>query len=107
VEIDQVNKFNVFCNIELEYTLLTTTINHLFFIYSSFIAFPQYTITTRDAVIKRQEIFYWSAGVSYWFNTREKNNEHVLIIICFWMLKKSCGGIEVTENKKNGLPKNV
>jgi hypothetical protein len=71
VEIDEVNKFNIL-NIEL-----SIPINYyhksFIFIYSSF-SFPQNsaTITTEDAVIKKTlRKFYWSAGVSYWFNTRK------------------------------------
>jgi hypothetical protein len=73
VEIDEVNKFNIL-NIEL-----SIPINYyhksFIFIYSSF-SFPasSATITTEDAVIKEdlKEVFYWSAGVSYWFNTRKE-----------------------------------
>ena len=46
------------------------------FSFSPHLAFPQSsaTITTEDTVIKEdlKEVFYWSAGVSYWFNTRKE-----------------------------------
>jgi hypothetical protein len=53
---------------------------HKSFIFSFIphLAFPQSSaITTEDAVIKEdlKEVFYWSAGVSYWFNTKKENND--------------------------------
>jgi hypothetical protein len=73
VDINEVNKFNLL-SIEL-----SMPINYY---YKSFIisitpqlAFPQSnaTFTTEDVVFKEnlKEIFYWSAGISYWFNTRK------------------------------------
>lgn len=75
VGIDEVNKFNLL-NIEL-----SMPINYYYksfiFSFSPHLAFPQSsaTITTEDAVIKEdlKEVFYWSAGISYWFNTSKSN----------------------------------
>lgn len=75
VDINEVNKFNLL-SIEL-----SMPINYY---YKSFIisitpqlAFPQSnaTFTTEDAVFMEdlKEVFYWSAGISYWFNTRKDN----------------------------------
>lgn len=73
VKINEVNKFNIL-SIELR-----MPINYY---YKSFIisftpqfAFPQSnaTFTTEDAVFTEnlKEVFYWSAGISYWFNTKK------------------------------------
>ncbi|WP_339833719.1 hypothetical protein [uncultured Flavobacterium sp.] len=75
IDINEVNKFNLL-SIEL-----SMPINYY---YKSFIisitpqlAFPQSnaTFTTEDAVFKEnlKEVFYWSAGISYWFNTSKDN----------------------------------
>ncbi|CAM3655316.1 hypothetical protein FLGE108171_08605 [Flavobacterium gelidilacus] len=75
IDINEVNKFNLL-SIEL-----SMPINYY---YKSFIisitpqlAFPQSnaTFTTEDAVFKEnlKDVFYWSAGISYWFNTRKDN----------------------------------
>ena len=75
LEINEVNKFNL---LSLE---LSMPINYY---YKSFIisitpqlAFPQSsaTFTTEVAVFKEnlKEVFYWSAGISYWFNTKKDN----------------------------------
>jgi len=72
--IEEVNKFNIL-NVELSMPIR--------YYYKSFIfsfvpqwAFPQSnaTITTEDATIKEdlKNIFYWSAGISFWFNTKRE-----------------------------------
>lgn len=72
--IEEVNKFNIL-NVELSMPIR--------YYYKSFIfsfvpqwAFPQSnaTITTEDTTIKEdlKNIFYWSAGISFWFNTKRE-----------------------------------
>jgi hypothetical protein len=73
IVINEVNSFNIL-SIEL-----SIPINYY---YKSFIisitpklALPQSnaTFTTEDAVFKEnlKEVFYWSAGISYWFDTKK------------------------------------
>jgi len=72
--IEEVNKFNIL-NVELSMPIR--------YYYKSFIfsfvpqwAFPQSnaTITLENTTIKEdlKNIFYWSAGVSFWFNTKRE-----------------------------------
>lgn len=74
VEIQEASEFNLL-NVELS---LPLQYYHKQFIFSftPTWAFPQSTatITTVDAVIKEdlKNVFYWSAGISYWFYTKKK-----------------------------------
>ena len=74
VGIDEVNKFNLL-NLELNLPI--------YYYYKSFIfsiipqwAFPQSsaTITTENSIIKEdlKDVFYWSVGISYRFNTKKE-----------------------------------
>ncbi len=73
VEIKEASKFNIL-NIEFG---LPLQYYHKSFIFSftPVWAFPQSsaTITTEDAIIKEDldNVFYWSAGISYWFHTKK------------------------------------
>jgi hypothetical protein len=73
IGIEEVNKFNIL-NAELSMPIR--------YYYKSFIfsfvpqwAFPQSSssITTETETIKEdlKNIFYWSAGISFWFNTKK------------------------------------
>ncbi len=74
VEIKEASEFNLL-NVELS---LPLQYYHKQFIFSvtPTLAFPQSsaTITTEDAVIKEdlKNVFYWSAGISYWFYTKKE-----------------------------------
>ena len=74
VEIAEASKFNIL-NVELS---LPLQYYHKQFIFSftPVLALPQSsaTITTEDTVITEdlESVFYFSAGVSYWFNTKKK-----------------------------------
>ncbi|MEZ7497715.1 hypothetical protein QO200_03085 [Flavobacterium sp. Arc3] len=77
VGIDEVNKFNLL-NIELSLPIHYYSKSFIFS-FSPHLAFPQgnATIVTEDAIIKEdlKEVFYFSAGISYWFNTsKSKTN---------------------------------
>ena len=73
LEIKEASEFNLL-NVELS---LPLQYYHKQFIFSvtPTLAFPQSsaTITTEDAVIKEdlKNVFYWSAGISYWFYTKK------------------------------------
>jgi len=71
VGIDEVNKFNLL-NIELSLPIRYYS-NSFIFSFSPHLAFPQSnaTIVTEHGIIQEdlKEVFYFSAGVSYWFNT--------------------------------------
>jgi len=74
VEIAEASKFNLL-NIELS---LPLQYYHKQFIFSftPLLAFPQSsaTITTEDAIITEdlENVFYFSAGISYWFYTKKE-----------------------------------
>lgn len=77
VGIDEVNKFNLL-NLELSLPI-HYYYKSFIFSFSPHLAFPQSnaTIVTEDAIIKEdlKEVFYFSAGISYWFNTsKSKTN---------------------------------
>ncbi|MFX0557882.1 hypothetical protein ACOCEA_13870 [Maribacter sp. CXY002] len=70
VIIEEASKFNM---LDLEVSLpLQYYYNHFIFSFSPVLAMPQSsaTITTEDAVIEEDldSVFYFSAGISYWFN---------------------------------------
>lgn len=76
VGINEVDKFKL---LDIEFSL---PINYYYksfiFSFTPHLAFPQSsaTIITEDAVIKEdlKEIFFFSAGISYWFNTAKSNS---------------------------------
>ena len=74
VEIQEASKFNLL-NIELSLPLQYYH-NQFIFSFTPVLAFPQSsaTITTTDAIITEdlENIFYFSAGISYWFYTKNK-----------------------------------
>lgn len=74
IEINEVNKFNLL-NIELSMPI-HYYYKSFIFSFSPYLSFPQSnaTIVTEDAIIKEdlKEIFYFSAGISYWFNTKKE-----------------------------------
>lgn len=76
VGIDEVNKFNIL-NVELSMPINYYHKSFIFY-FSPHLAFPQSnaTIVTEDAIIKEdlKEVFYFSAGISYWFNTAKSNS---------------------------------
>lgn len=73
VRIEEVEKFNVL-NIEVS---LPIQYRHNSFIFSltPYWAFPQsnLTIVNGDEIFREdpQDVFYWSAGISYWFHTKK------------------------------------
>ncbi|WP_243414942.1 hypothetical protein [Flagellimonas aquimarina] len=74
VEIEEASEFNIL-NVELS---LPVQYHHKQFIFSfaPTLALPQSsaTITTEDSVITEdlESVFYFSAGISYWFNTKKR-----------------------------------
>ncbi len=74
VEIAEASEFNVL-NMELSLPLQYYH-KHFIFSFSPVWAFPQSsaTLTTVDGVFKEEleNVFYWSAGISYWFNTKKR-----------------------------------
>jgi hypothetical protein len=74
VEISEASEFN-FLNVELSLPLQYYH-KHFIFSFSPVWAFPQSsaTITTVDAIIKEdlENVFYWSAGISYWFYSKKE-----------------------------------
>ncbi len=73
LEIAEASEFN-FLNIELSLPLQYYH-KHFIFSFSPVWTFPQSsaTITTVDAIITEdlENVFYWSAGISYWFYTKK------------------------------------
>jgi len=74
VDISEASEFN-FLNVELSLPLQYYH-KHFIFSFSPVWAFPQSsaTITTVDAIIKEdlENVFYWSAGISYWFYSKKE-----------------------------------
>lgn len=74
VEVAEASEFNLL-NMELSIPL---QYHHKQFIFSftPVWAFPQSnaTLTTEDAVFEEEleNVFYWSAGISYWFNAKKR-----------------------------------
>jgi hypothetical protein len=77
IKISKATEFNLL-NLELS---LPFQYYHKSFIFSftPTLAFPQSsaTITTEDTIINEdlESVFYWSAGISYWFSTKKKVKE--------------------------------
>jgi hypothetical protein len=75
VKINDVNKFNIL-NLELSMPI-TYYFKSFIFSITPQLAFPQSdaTFTTDDAVFTEnlKEVFYWSAGISYWFSSKKVN----------------------------------
>lgn len=73
VEIAEASEFNIL-NLELSLPL-HYQYKHLIFSFTPTWAFPQTsaTLTTDDGVYEEdlESVFYWSAGISYWFKTKK------------------------------------
>ena len=71
INIDEVEKFKVL-NIELAIPL-HYNYRHFFFSFYPMMAFPQSsaTIISEDTIVEEdlKPVFYWSAGISYWFKS--------------------------------------
>lgn len=71
INIDEVQKFKVL-NIELAIPL-HYNYRHFFFSFYPMMAFPQSsaTIINEDTIVEEdlKPVFYWSAGISYWFKS--------------------------------------
>ncbi|MGB5205475.1 MAG: hypothetical protein WBN63_14900 [Eudoraea sp.] len=71
INIDEVEKFKVL-NIELAIPL-HYNYRHFFFSFYPMMAFPQSsaTIINEDTIVEEdlKPVFYWSAGISYWFKS--------------------------------------
>jgi len=74
VEIKEASEFNLL-NVELSLPLQYYHEQFIFSVTPTW-AFPQSsaTITTEDSVIVEdlENVFYWSVGISYWFNTKKE-----------------------------------
>ena len=75
VEIAEASEFNLL-NLELSAPLQYQH-KHFIFSFTPAWAFPQTsaTLTTDDGVYKEdlENVFYWSVGISYWFNAKKNN----------------------------------
>lgn len=71
INIDEVEKFKVL-NIELAIPL-HYNYRHFFFSFYPMMAFPQSsaTVINEDTIVEEdlKPVFYWSAGISYWFKS--------------------------------------
>ena len=76
IMINEATQFNLL-NIELS-TPIQYYYKSFIISFSPTLAFPQSpaTITTDEEVIKEnlESVFYWSAGLSYWFSTKKKSS---------------------------------
>jgi hypothetical protein len=76
VEINEASKFQVL-NIEVGLPMQYQH-KHFIFSFTPVLALPQSsaTITTEDAVLTEEleSTFYFSAGISYWFNSKKRQN---------------------------------
>ena len=76
VEIAEASEFNLL-NLELGIPLQYHH-NHFIFSFTPVWAFPQNsaTLTTADGVFEEEldNVFYWSAGISYWFSTKKRKS---------------------------------
>ncbi|WP_036381960.1 hypothetical protein [Muricauda sp. MAR_2010_75] len=74
VEIAEASEFNLL-NLELSIPLQYHH-NHFIFSFTPVWAFPQSsaTLTTEDGVFEEEleSVFYWSAGISYWFIAKKR-----------------------------------
>ncbi len=74
IVINEATQFNIL-NVELS-SPIQYYYKSFIFSFTPVLAFPQSnaTITTEDAVIKEdlESVFYWSAGISYWFQVKKK-----------------------------------
>ena len=74
VEIKEASEFNLL-SVELSLPLQYYHKQFIFSVTPTW-AFPQSsdTITTEDSVIKEdlENVFYWSVGIGYWFNTKKE-----------------------------------
>ena len=77
IAIKKVNQFNVL-NLEISLPIQFQS-NSFLFSFTPHWAFPQSnaTITTNETILKEdlKNIFYWSAGISYWLNTKKRNKQ--------------------------------
>lgn len=77
IAIKEVNLFNVL-NLEISLPIQFQS-NSFLFSFTPHWAFPQSnaTITTNETILKEnlKNIFYWSAGISYWLNTKKRNKQ--------------------------------
>ncbi|MFD2100597.1 hypothetical protein [Flagellimonas iocasae] len=76
VEIAEASEFNIL-NLELSIPLQYQH-NHFIFSFTPVWAFPQSnaTLTTEDGVFEEEleNVFYWSAGISYWFSAKKQKS---------------------------------
>lgn len=75
VEIAEASEFNIL-NMELSLPIQLHQ-KHFIFSFTPTWAFPQTsaTLTTDEGVFEEdlENVFYWSLGISYWFNTKKNN----------------------------------